>query len=70
MRFALGLLFVFLSLAAYAVTESDLLPVNEAFPLTGSVSGPQQVTLDFGTRLPRASSSWTIASRQKGEGVN
>ncbi|MFM0631596.1 protein-disulfide reductase DsbD [Paraburkholderia xenovorans] len=46
----LGLLFVFVSLAAYAVNESDLLPVNEAFPLTVSVSGPQQVTLDFGTK--------------------
>ncbi|WP_235025902.1 protein-disulfide reductase DsbD [Caballeronia arationis] len=50
LRFALGLLFVFVSLAAYAVNESDLLPVNEAFPLTVSVSGPQQVTLDFGTK--------------------
>lgn len=50
LRFALGLLFVFVSLAAYAVSESDLLPVNEAFPLTVSVSGPQQVTLDFGTK--------------------
>ncbi|MFM0010654.1 protein-disulfide reductase DsbD [Paraburkholderia sediminicola] len=48
--FALGLLFVFVSLAAYAVNESDLLPVNEAFPLTVSISGPQQVTLDFGTK--------------------
>ncbi|MFM0377842.1 protein-disulfide reductase DsbD family protein [Paraburkholderia strydomiana] len=50
LRFALGLLFVFVSLAAYAVNESDLLPVNEAFPLTVSVSGPHQVTLDFGTK--------------------
>jgi thiol:disulfide interchange protein DsbD len=50
LHFALGLLFVFVSLAAYAVSESDLLPVNEAFPLTVSVSGPQQVTLDFGTK--------------------
>ncbi|MFM0572630.1 protein-disulfide reductase DsbD [Paraburkholderia caledonica] len=46
----LGLLFVFASLAAYAVSESDLLPVNEAFPLTVSVDGPQQVRLDFGTK--------------------
>lgn len=50
LRFALGLLFVFVSLAAYAVNESDLLPANEAFPLTVNVSGPQQVTLDFGTK--------------------
>ncbi|WP_454875528.1 protein-disulfide reductase DsbD [Paraburkholderia xenovorans] len=50
LRIALGLLFVFMSLTAYAVSESDLLPVNEAFPLTVSVSGPQQVTLDFGTK--------------------
>jgi hypothetical protein len=46
----LSLLFVVVSLAAYAVNESDLLPVNEAFPLTVSVGGPQQVTLDFSTR--------------------
>ncbi|MFM0732648.1 protein-disulfide reductase DsbD [Paraburkholderia sediminicola] len=44
------MLFVLMSLPAYAVNESDLLPVNEAFPLTVSVSGPQQVTLDFGTK--------------------
>ncbi|WP_233799824.1 protein-disulfide reductase DsbD [Paraburkholderia sp. HP33-1] len=50
LRIALGLLVVLVSLAAYAVNESDLLPVNEAFPLTVSVSGPQQVTLDFGTK--------------------
>jgi thiol:disulfide interchange protein DsbD len=50
LRITLGLLAMFMSLAAYAVNESDLLPPDEAFPLTVSVSGPQQVTLNFGTK--------------------
>ena len=50
LRITLTLLAVLMSLAAYAVNESDLLPPDEAFPLTVSVSEPQQVTLNFGTK--------------------
>ncbi|MEX3634585.1 protein-disulfide reductase DsbD [Paraburkholderia sp. BR14320] len=37
------------SLAAHAVSETDLLPPDQAFPLTVKLSAPQQVTLDFRT---------------------
>ncbi len=51
---ALRMVFAFLLLltpfAAHAVNESDLLLPTEAFPLKVSLSGPQQVTLDFGTK--------------------
>ncbi|WP_321574462.1 protein-disulfide reductase DsbD [Paraburkholderia franconis] len=44
------ILFVALtSLAAHAVSETDLLPPDVAFPLTVTLSAPQQVTLDFRT---------------------
>ncbi|SIT37758.1 Thiol:disulfide interchange protein DsbD [Paraburkholderia piptadeniae] len=44
------ILFVALtSLAAHAVSETDLLPPDQAFPLTVKLSAPQQVTLDFRT---------------------
>lgn len=48
--FALALLLGLTSLAAHAVDESDLLPPEQAFPLTVSLSGPKQVTLDFNTK--------------------
>lgn len=48
--FALALLLGLASLAAHAVNESDLLSPEQAFPLTVSVSGPKQVTLDFNTK--------------------
>ncbi|KLU20531.1 protein-disulfide reductase [Caballeronia mineralivorans PML1(12)] len=47
---ALALLVAVVPLLAQAVTESDLLPPEQAFPLTVSLSTPQQITLDFGTR--------------------
>ncbi len=51
---ALRMVFVFLLVlapfAAHAVNESDLLSPRDAFPLNVSLSGPQQVTLDFGTK--------------------
>jgi thiol:disulfide interchange protein DsbD len=51
---ALRMLFAFLVVltpfAAHAVNESDLLRPAEAFPLKVSLSGPQQVTLDFSTK--------------------
>jgi thioredoxin:protein disulfide reductase len=50
-RVALGLLFVLTSLAAHAVSESDLLPPERAFPLKVTLSEPQQVVLDFNTQL-------------------
>ncbi len=37
------------SLAAHAASETDLLPPDQAFPLTVKLSAPQQVTLDFRT---------------------
>jgi thiol:disulfide interchange protein DsbD len=43
----LGLLLVCAPLAVHAISESDLLPPDEAFPLKVRVSGPQLVTLDF-----------------------
>ncbi|AJZ56237.1 protein-disulfide reductase DsbD [Paraburkholderia fungorum] len=50
LRMVLALLFVFTAFAAHAVNESDLLSPADAFPLIVSLSGPQQVTLDFGTK--------------------
>ena len=49
-RIVLALLVAIVPLLAHAVTESDLLPPEQAFPLTVSLSAPQQITLDFGTR--------------------
>lgn len=42
--FALALLLGLTSLAAHAVDESDLLPPEQAFPLTVSLSGPTSST--------------------------
>ena len=54
LRRALRMVFAFLLVlapfAAHAVSEADLLSPDEAFPLKVSLSGPQQVTLDFGTK--------------------
>ncbi|AJZ56588.1 cytochrome C biogenesis transmembrane region family protein [Paraburkholderia fungorum] len=50
LRMVLAFLFVFTAFAAHAVNESDLLSPAEAFPLMVSLSGPKQVTLDFGTK--------------------
>ncbi|MFP4896047.1 protein-disulfide reductase DsbD domain-containing protein [Paraburkholderia sp. EG304] len=48
--YAAIVLFVALtSLAAEAVSETDLLPPDQAFPLAVKLSAPQQVTLDFST---------------------
>jgi len=44
-----GLLFVLTSMAAHAVSESDLLPPEHAFPLKVTLSTPQTVALDFDT---------------------
>lgn len=49
-RIVLSLLVALVPLLAHAVTESDLLPPEQAFPLAVSLSAPQQITLDFGTR--------------------
>jgi len=49
-RIVLALLVVVVPLLAHAVTESDLLSPEQAFPLTVSLSAPQQITLNFGTR--------------------
>lgn len=48
-RIVLALLVAVVPLLAHAVTESDLLPPEQAFPLTVRLNAPQQVTLDFGT---------------------
>ncbi|CAB3805146.1 protein-disulfide reductase DsbD [Pararobbsia alpina] len=50
LRVTLGVLFMLMSLAAYAVDESDLLPPEQAFPLKVALSAPQQVVLDFDTQ--------------------
>ncbi|MBO3056549.1 protein-disulfide reductase DsbD [Burkholderia pseudomallei] len=46
---ALGLLFVFAFQAAHAVSESDLLPPDQAFPLKVRLVSPGRVRLDFQT---------------------
>lgn len=50
LRVALGLLFSLTSLAAHAVNESGLLPPEQAFPLRVTLTGPQQITLNFNTQ--------------------
>ncbi|SAL62418.1 protein-disulfide reductase [Caballeronia choica] len=47
LRVALGMLIALTSLAVHAVSESDLLPPEQAFPLEVTLSAPQQVVLDF-----------------------
>jgi len=46
---ALALFVALTSLAAHAVSETDLLPSDRAFPLTVKLSAPQQVIRDFRT---------------------
>jgi thiol:disulfide interchange protein DsbD len=46
-RIVLPLLVAVVPLLAQAVTESDLLPPEQVFPLTVSLSAPQQITLDY-----------------------
>ncbi|WP_232455303.1 protein-disulfide reductase DsbD N-terminal domain-containing protein [Burkholderia ubonensis] len=48
-RFALVLLLGFASLAAYAVSESELLAPEQAFPLTVGLASPTEAVLDFKT---------------------
>ncbi len=50
LRMVFAFLLVLAPLAAHAVNESDLLSPAEAFPLMVSLSGSQQVTLDFNTK--------------------
>jgi thioredoxin:protein disulfide reductase len=50
LRMVFAFLLVLAPFAAHAVSEADLLLPDEAFPLKVSLSGPQQVTLDFGTK--------------------
>ncbi|MDT8840169.1 protein-disulfide reductase DsbD [Paraburkholderia fungorum] len=50
LRMVFAFLLVLAPFAAHAVSESDLLSPRDAFPLKVSLSGPQQVTLDFGTK--------------------
>jgi thiol:disulfide interchange protein DsbD len=49
LRAALALFVALMSLTAHAVSETDLLPPDQAFPLMVTLSAPQQVTLDFRT---------------------
>ncbi|MBB5428309.1 thiol:disulfide interchange protein DsbD [Paraburkholderia sp. JPY158] len=46
---ALAMFVALTSLAAHAVSETDLLPPDEAFPLTVKLTAPRQVILDFKT---------------------
>ncbi|RKF35714.1 protein-disulfide reductase DsbD [Paraburkholderia fungorum] len=50
LRMVFAFLLVLAPFTAHAVNESDLLSPRDAFPLKVSLSGQQQVTLDFGTK--------------------
>lgn len=49
LHMALAIFIALTSLAAHPASETDLLPPDQAFPLTVTLSPPRQITLDFRT---------------------